>query len=215
MLVFWPKGPQNRAFCKVFRKFCDFVFLKTVWKESYHDTWLLIPNSMHGKILGLELLPKMLVTNQIVEDFWNSNISRISWGMKMIFLWVSHKSTEFGLAWLGIARSVQKHTWEIYSKDRCGQVSFEYWIPINRGSYGNHMEICSFLTASFSQFDIFHRSRWLVFFWFFNEVTLFLHLRNDSLLLAEIPLLLVFGQKGPKIWHFCKFFRKFCGFIFL
>ena len=52
-----------------------------------------------------------------------------------------YKSTGFGLAWLGIARSIQKYGWEIYLKDKYGQVSFVSWIPINGGSYGNQCRL--------------------------------------------------------------------------
>ena len=55
-------------------------------KENYWDTWFHIPKYMSEKILGYELLPKILSTEQIVEYSSNSNISRISRGMKMIFL---------------------------------------------------------------------------------------------------------------------------------
>ena len=47
----------------------------------------------------------------------------------MIFLWVSSRSNRLGLEWLGIARSIQNYTWEMYLKERYGQVSFVFWIP--------------------------------------------------------------------------------------
>ena len=40
---------------------------------------------------------------------------------------------------------------------------------------------------------------------FFNEVTLFLQLKNDSLIFAEISLLLEFGEEDPKIRYFVSF----------
>ena len=36
----WAKWPQNRAYCKLFRKFCYFFPLKTVWKENCCGTCL-------------------------------------------------------------------------------------------------------------------------------------------------------------------------------
>ena len=109
-------------------------------KKNYSDTWLLIQKSISGKTLAFSLLPKMLLTYHIVEHSWNSNIWRISRGIKMNFF-ESYKSTGLGLAWLGIARSIQKYRWEIYLKDRYGQVSFVSWIPINGGSYGNQRRL--------------------------------------------------------------------------
>ena len=44
---------------------------------------------------------------------------------------------------------------------------------------------------------------------FFNEVTLFLQLKNDSLIFAEISLLLVFGEEVPKIRYFASFLVNF------
>ena len=44
---------------------------------------------------------------------------------------------------------------------------------------------------------------------FFNEVTLFLQLKNDSLIFAEISLLLVFGKEVPKIRYFVSFLESF------
>ena len=49
----------------------------------------------------------------------------------------------------------------------------------------------------------------------FNELKFLFHLRNDSLILAEISLLLVFGSKGPQNRAFCKVFRTFYHFISL
>ena len=40
---------------------------------------------------------------------------------------------------------------------------------------------------------------------FFNEVTLFLQLKNDSLIFAEISLLLEFGEEDSKIRYFVSF----------
>ena len=48
---------------------------------------------------------------------------------------------------------------------------------------------------------------------FFNEVTLFLHIRSESLIFAKIYFVLVFGPKRPQSRAFCKDFRKFCHFI--
>ena len=49
--LYWAKTAPKQ----VFRKFCHFIFLKTVWKLSYWD----------GENLGLEFLSNMLSTNQI------------------------------------------------------------------------------------------------------------------------------------------------------
>ena len=60
----WPKGPQV-AF-SIFLGICfHFIFLKTVWKENFCDTWLLIPRSMSGKGLGLEFSSFILLNDQI------------------------------------------------------------------------------------------------------------------------------------------------------
>ena len=99
-----------------------FIFYKAVWNENYCDTWLPIPIIMSGKILGLEFVSKMLLTDQIVKDSWKSNVSRISRAIN--FLKVSHKSTGLGSIWLGMFRLIQNYILKIYSKDRYGQVSF-------------------------------------------------------------------------------------------
>ena len=44
---------------------------------------------------------------------------------------------------------------------------------------------------------------------FFNEVTLFLQLKNDSLIFTETSLLLVFGEEVPKIRYFASFLVNF------
>ena len=44
----------------------------------------------------------------------------------MSLLCVSQKSTGLSLKWLDIARSIQKYTCEVCSKDRYGQASFVY-----------------------------------------------------------------------------------------
>ena len=49
---------------------------------------------------------------------------------------------------------------------------------------------------------------------FFNEVTLFEYLRNDSLVFVEIPLFLVFGLKGPQNREFCIVLGIFFSFYF-
>ena len=49
-----------------FLKFCHLIFLKTVRKENYCDTWLPIESSMSGKIrIKFELSFKMLLIDQI------------------------------------------------------------------------------------------------------------------------------------------------------
>ena len=112
---------------------------------------------------------------------------------------MSHKSTGLSLAWLGMARSIQNFTSNIYSKGRYGQFSFVYWIPVNRGS---------------SRFNIFHRSSWLVFFPSFKWSYIIFNLINGSLINAEVLLLVVFVSKGPQNRLFRKFFGKLCHFIF-
>ena len=159
------KGPLTGHFV-FFRNFFHFIFLKTVWKANSCDNWLPISNSMSGKNVGLELLRKILPTYQIMEGSCNSHISSITGITKMVFLWVSYKPTELGLTWLGMARSIHNYAWEIYSNNRYGQVSIVYWILINWGPYEINV-VCLSLTVSISQFNIFHRSRWLLFFWFF------------------------------------------------
>ena len=101
--------------------------------------------------------------DQTVENSWNSNISRIS----RVWTWSFVSESQIHWSWSGMARYIDKY----------GQVSSIYWIPLNRESY-EIIVVRLFLTASVGQFNIFHRSCWLVFLWFFNDVTLFLHLRN-------------------------------------
>ena len=54
------KGLQNRVFCFFFRKFSDFIFLKTLWSKNYCNTWLPIPSFMIGISLALVYFPKAL-----------------------------------------------------------------------------------------------------------------------------------------------------------
>ena len=64
----WIKKPPKGALCFCFFKkfFCNLVFLKKkVWKENYCNSWLQIRISTSWKVLGLDLLSKMLSTNQI------------------------------------------------------------------------------------------------------------------------------------------------------
>ena len=49
----------------------SFHLLKTVWKKNYYDTWLSISNSLSGKILGLKLSSKIILTDQIATDLKN------------------------------------------------------------------------------------------------------------------------------------------------
>ena len=67
------KSPKLRQFVFLFffKKMSSFYLLKTVWKKNYYDTWLSIPNSLSGKILGLKLSSKILLTDQIATDLKN------------------------------------------------------------------------------------------------------------------------------------------------
>ena len=50
---------------------------------------------------------------------------------------------------------------------------------------------------------------------FLNEVTLFQHLRNDSLIIAKISIQLIFKTKAPQNTAFRCCFLKLCYFTFL
>ena len=50
-------------------KLLAFFFLETMQNESFFDSWLSIANPMSGKILVLELLPKMFLVNQTAGFF--------------------------------------------------------------------------------------------------------------------------------------------------
>ena len=60
----WPKGPQV-AFSTFLGICFHFIFLKTVWKENFCDTWLPISISMSGKDLGLEFSYFILLNDHI------------------------------------------------------------------------------------------------------------------------------------------------------
>ena len=83
------------------KKFFSWLSWK-VWKDNYYDTWLSIPNSMSGKILGLELLSKILSIDEILKDFWTPNISRISREIKLIFC-----ESQINWPWSDMDRPVQ------------------------------------------------------------------------------------------------------------
>ena len=116
------------TFCKIFRKFCHFIFLETVLRENYCDTWFF-------------------------EFIFLWGISQDWVGVSTWFFckWVTGKLI-FGLAQWNMARSIQNYTSEKYSEHRYGQASNVYWIPINRGTYEVAV-ICLSPTASFSQLN--------------------------------------------------------------
>ena len=86
-------------------KFCHLIFLKIVGNENCCNSWLPIVNPMSGKVLVFVLKPKMFSTNQVLE-FLKSNISRLTWYMKWIFLYIDknrkfiHKC-QMGVVWCG------------------------------------------------------------------------------------------------------------------
>ena len=149
-------------FSKVFRKFCHFIFLKTVWEENYCDTWLLIPNSISGKIAVLELLSKMLCSDQILENSWDSSISWISRVMKMIFF---ASESQINWSWSDMARHGQIDS-KLYIRNTFKRRIWSKFLcilnPYKQRVLGNHFHFLV-LTALVSQLNIFHRSHWSVF----------------------------------------------------
>ena len=55
----WAKMAQKWGILHFFENFCLLFFLKLMQNESSFNSWLLIANPMSGKILVLELFPKM------------------------------------------------------------------------------------------------------------------------------------------------------------
>lgn len=127
---------------------------------------------------------------------------------------MSQKSIGLGLTWIEMLGLIQNYKSKIYPKERYGQVSLIYWPTVNRESYEFTAFYLSF-TISVGQFNIFRINCWLIFLWFLNKVTFFLHLRNDSRIFSDMSLLLVFVPNGPQIRTFYIFLRTFCHFISL
>ena len=94
------KSPKLRQFVFLlfFKKMFLFYLLKTVWMKNYYDTWLSIPDSLSGKILGLKLSSKILLTDQIATDLKKSR------GIKLIFFVCK---SQINWAWSGLARHGQ------------------------------------------------------------------------------------------------------------
>ena len=111
------KESKKGHFISFSRKLFHLIFLKTVSKDNYYDTYLFIPNSMSGKILGLELLSKMLSTNQIMKDSWKSNISIFSRHIKPIFFIVE---SQINWGWSSMATPRQINSklqlWSIFKR---------------------------------------------------------------------------------------------------
>ena len=123
---------------------------------------------MCWKILGIDLSPKLPLTDQMVQDSLKSSISRMASGMKYIFCNFCEKSTDLSLTWLGMPRLIQNYTWGIhYSKDKYGQVSFWYLTSVNRESY-KFTDVCLSLTTSVGHFNISSKNQWLVLFLIFQ-----------------------------------------------
>lgn len=127
---------------------------------------------------------------------------------------MSQKSIGPGLTWIEMLGLIQNYKSKIYPKERYGQVLLVYWPTVNRESYEFTAFYLSF-TISVGQFNIFRINCWLIFLWFLNKVTFFLHLRNDSRIFSDMSLLLVFVPNGPQIRTFYIFLRTFCHFISL
>lgn len=134
-----------------------FWWLKAVWKENYYNTSYPIPTFMSCQILGIKLSLKLLLTDQIVQDSWKFNMSRMTRGMKLGFYKLCNKSSGLSLTWLGIPRLIQSYASWVYWKDKYGQVSFVYLISVNRGSYELTV-VCLSLTVSVGHFNIFPSS---------------------------------------------------------
>ena len=124
---------------------------------------------------------------------------------------MSHKTIEIGLSWLGINKSIQNYASEISSKDRYGQVSFVYWILVNRG-FSEITVVCFSLTASVSYFKFFS---WQSLVSFLLVFKIKLHPRNGNQILAEISLLLGFRPKKVYNRTSVMFLESFCHFSFL
>ena len=79
---FGQKAPQNRVFYIVLKNLL-FDFPKSNAKWKFLLFLISIANSLSGKILVLELLPNMILSNQI--DSLKCTTSRKNWGINLIF----------------------------------------------------------------------------------------------------------------------------------
>ena len=106
LLIFGEKKGPRYSILNFFWKFCHLIFLKTVWKENYCNSWLPTGIFMPGKIIVIELSSQLLSINEIT-GFRKVQYLNNELGNKVDFLYVSDSSIRFCLTWVSMPKLLQ------------------------------------------------------------------------------------------------------------
>ena len=90
------KAPKIGYFNCFFWTFCRLIFLEAVWEKNYCGNWFPIPNTMYCKFVGPELLPKVLLNDQIA-GFLKVLYFKNELRYKIELFYVKNKSIHLGL----------------------------------------------------------------------------------------------------------------------